>query len=125
MASAVRTLLVVPALALVILVCVNGAAQTAASNATTNARGQTLFGMNVPSLAALDEAESAIGARPAIVGTFADWAHESDFPRELADAINRAALSRSSPGSPGTPGAAAPTSRSTRSPGSLPATMTR
>ena len=89
MVSAVRTLLVVPAMALVILICVQGAAQTAPSNATTSARGQTLFGMNVPSLAALDEAESVIGARPAIVGTFADWAHTPDFPRELADAISR------------------------------------
>ena len=89
MASAVRTLLVVPAMALVILISVTGAAQTAPPNATTSARGQTLFGMNVPSLAALDEAESVIGARPAIVGTFADWAHTPDFPRELADAINR------------------------------------
>ena len=44
--------------------------------------------MNVPSLDALDEAESALGARAAIVGTFADWAHAPDFPRELADAIN-------------------------------------
>ncbi len=89
MALAVRTLLVVPALALVILICVTGAAQTAPSKATTSARGQALFGMNVPSLAALDESESAIGARAAIVGTFADWAHEPDFPRELADAINQ------------------------------------
>ena len=51
-------------------------------------RGQTLFGMNVPSLQALDESESALGARPAIVGTFADWAHTPDFPLELAEAIN-------------------------------------
>ena len=50
-------------------------------------RAGTLFGMNVPSLAALDEAESALGARPAIVGTFADWAHVPDFPRRQADAI--------------------------------------
>jgi beta-mannanase len=89
MASAVRTLLVVPALALVILIGVKGAAQTAPSNATTSARGQTLFGMNVPSLAALDDAESAVGTRAAIIGTFADWAHAPDFPHELADAINR------------------------------------
>jgi beta-mannanase len=89
MASAVRTMLVVPALALVILTGVQGAAQTAPSKATTNARGQTLFGMNVPSLNALDDAESATGTRAAIVGTFADWAHTPDFPRELADTINQ------------------------------------
>jgi beta-mannanase len=88
MASAMRTLRVVPALALVILICVQGAAQTAPSNATANARGQTLFGMNVPSMDALDDAESATGSRAAIVGTFADWAHTPDFPRELADTIN-------------------------------------
>ena len=83
-----RTLLLVPALALFLLIGVKAVAQTPASDAATTARGQTLFGMNVPSLAALDEAESAIGARAAIVGTFADWAHTPDFPRELADAIN-------------------------------------
>jgi hypothetical protein len=57
---------------------VNGVAHTAASNMPETARGQTLFGMNVPSLDALDEAESAIGARAAIVGTFADWVHVPD-----------------------------------------------
>jgi beta-mannanase len=51
-------------------------------------RGQTLFGMNVPSLGQLDASESALRARAAIVGTFADWAHTPDFPRGLADAIN-------------------------------------
>jgi beta-mannanase len=44
--------------------------------------------MDVPSLGALDEAESASGIRPALVGTFADWAHTPDFPRELAETIN-------------------------------------
>ena len=73
-----RTLIVAAALALVILAGV----KTAAPNAATTARGQTLFGMNAPSLDALDEAESALGARAAIVGTFADWAHAPDFPRE-------------------------------------------
>ena len=43
-------------------------------------QGQTLFGLNVPSLKALDGSESALRARPAIVGTFADWEHTSDFP---------------------------------------------
>ena len=47
-----------------------------------------LFGMNAPSLAQLDASESAIGARAAIVGTYADWAHAPDFPRGLADAIS-------------------------------------
>jgi beta-mannanase len=88
MASAVRTLLFGSALALVVVAGVTGFAHSAASSAATTARGQTLFGMNAPSLDALDEAESAIGARAAIVGTFADWAHAPDFPRELADAIN-------------------------------------
>jgi beta-mannanase len=84
-----RTLLLVPVLALVILVGVEAFAQSADSNAAAAARGQSLFGMNVPSLAALEGAESAISARAAIVGTFADWEHTPDFPRELADAINR------------------------------------
>jgi hypothetical protein len=76
MAAARRTLLLGSALALV--VGVNGVAQSAASNVASTVRGQTLFGMNVPSLDALDEAESAIGARAAIVGTFADWVHAPD-----------------------------------------------
>lgn len=44
----------------------------------------TLFGMNAPSPAALAGSESAIGAKAAIVGSFADWAHTPDFPREEA-----------------------------------------
>ena len=48
-----------------------------------------LFGFNAPSLSALEQAESAIGARAAIVGTFADWAHTPAFPREQSEAINR------------------------------------
>ena len=51
-------------------------------------RGQTLFGLNVPSLRALDESESALHARPAIIGTFADWEHAPDFPSAMAEAIN-------------------------------------
>jgi beta-mannanase len=50
--------------------------------------GQTLFGLNVPSLRALDESESTLRARPAIIGTFADWKHAPDFPIALARAIN-------------------------------------
>ena len=42
---------------------------TDARNLAPAARNQTLFGMNVPSLAQLDASESAIGARAAIVGT--------------------------------------------------------
>jgi hypothetical protein len=48
----------------------------------------TLFGLDVPSVRALDESEDAVGARAAIVGTFADWAHSPDFPRALARRIN-------------------------------------
>jgi beta-mannanase len=64
-----------------------GVPVTDARNAGPAARGQTLFGMNVPSLGQLDASESAIGARAAIVGTFADWAHTPDFPRGLVAAI--------------------------------------
>ena len=39
----------------------------------------TLFGMNTPSLDALGASESAVGARAAVAGTFADWAHTPDF----------------------------------------------
>jgi beta-mannanase len=64
-----------------------------ASSAATDVRVRvnadaTVFGMNVPSPAALDKAESAIGAKAAIVGTFADWVHTPDFPRTLATRIN-------------------------------------
>ncbi len=41
-----------------------------------------------PVLQALDESESALRARPAIIGTFADWEHAPDFPLALAKAIN-------------------------------------
>jgi beta-mannanase len=47
----------------------------------------TLFGMNVPSLGALDSSETAVGARAAIVGSFADWAHTPDFPRAYASQV--------------------------------------
>jgi beta-mannanase len=88
MGSPVRTVLVAAALAFVCVVAMNGMTGAAESSGATTARGQPLFGMNVPSLAALDEAESAVGACAAIVGTFADWANTPDFPRHLADAIN-------------------------------------
>jgi beta-mannanase len=50
---------------------------------------QTLFGMDAPSFGQLDASEHAVGARAAIVGTFADWAHAPDFPRGFAEAANR------------------------------------
>jgi beta-mannanase len=50
---------------------------------------KTLFGMDVPSYAQLTASEDAVGARAAIVGTFADWAHAPDFPRGFAVAANR------------------------------------
>jgi hypothetical protein len=53
-----------------------------------NAPAGPLFGLNVPSLEALDEAESSLRVRPAIVGTFADWTHAPDFPADLAAQIN-------------------------------------
>jgi hypothetical protein len=53
-----------------------------------DAGAQTLFGLNVPRLDALDTTEEAIGSRASIVGTFADWAHAPDFPRGMADAID-------------------------------------
>jgi hypothetical protein len=61
---------------------------TDAQNPSRAVPGQTLFGMNVPSLTELDASESAIGARAAIVGTYDDWAHTPDFPRRLADATS-------------------------------------
>src|SRR4051812_44229695 len=80
-----RRLLMTSALALVLLALL--AARSGESRAT---RGEapTLFGLNVPSLRALDEDESALGVRPAVVGTYADWAHAPDFPRALATRIN-------------------------------------
>jgi beta-mannanase len=44
--------------------------------------------MNVTSVRALDGAQRTVGVRAAIVGTFADWAHDRDFPRASAAAIN-------------------------------------
>lgn len=47
----------------------------------------TMFGMNAPSLGALDASERAVGARAAVVGSFADWAHSPDFPAAWAGAV--------------------------------------
>jgi beta-mannanase len=83
-----RTVVFGSVLALVVIAAVKAFSDVDTSSAAATARGQTLFGMDVPSLGALDDAESATGIRPAIVGTFADWAHTPDFPRALADGIN-------------------------------------
>lgn len=99
MSSVASHVLVVAAIAVAIF-GVTGRSSIAESASAISAAGssappgetvdvQTLFGMNVPSLAALDASESAVGARSAIVGTFADWAHAPDFPTGLAEAINR------------------------------------
>jgi len=82
------TRMTLAAVALAILVGMIGAPVSDAKSPAPAAPGQTLFGMNVPSFAQLDASESAIGARAAIVGTFADWAHTPDFPREPAAAID-------------------------------------
>lgn len=74
-------ILVTTALAIAVLAGVT-------TEAETTPRSGPLFGLNAPSLGALDDAEAAIGARAAIVGTFADWAHTPDFPRALADRVN-------------------------------------
>jgi hypothetical protein len=63
----------------VLLVLAVAPAEAAAPSAPA-----TLFGMNAPSPAALDASESTVGARAAIVGSFADWAHTPDFPRAYA-----------------------------------------
>jgi hypothetical protein len=88
MPSLPRTMLVAAALALTLAVGVTEFTDTAESRGPASARGQTLFGLNVASLEALDDAESALEVRPAIVGTFSDWAHAPEFPRELAQDIN-------------------------------------
>jgi beta-mannanase len=90
MPSLARTILVGSALglALACAIGVKGLTDIAESRGATTARGQTLFGMNVASLQALDDAESSVGANAAIVGTFSDWAHAPDFPHELAEAVN-------------------------------------
>src|SRR4051794_31013320 len=88
MASVIRTIAVASAFAFAIAGAVRSVSDTAESIAATTPRGQSLFGMNVASLRKLDEAESALGAHAALVGTFSDWVHAPDFPRELAEAVN-------------------------------------
>jgi len=83
----VATRITIAAVMCAILAAMMGQPVADARTAGVAARGQTLFGMNVPSLEQLDASESAVGARAAIVGTFADWAHSPDFPRGLVDAI--------------------------------------
>ncbi len=46
------------------------------------------FGLDVPTLAALDATERALGVRAAIVGGFRDWAGEPAFPRAFAEAVH-------------------------------------
>lgn len=88
MGSPVRALVVL-ALALALAAGTQGTPLMTTSSAAASVRAHPLFGLDVPSLAALDQAESAIGSRAAIVGTFADWAHTPRFPRAQAAAINR------------------------------------
>jgi beta-mannanase len=99
MPSATRTVLLGSAIVLALVAAMAGrtsAAKSAieaghAGGSTARAvtgRGQTLFGLNVPSLPALDASEAALRARPAIIGTFADWSHAPDFPTGLARSIN-------------------------------------
>jgi beta-mannanase len=88
MAFRVRITLVAALLALAVIACTLRVPITDAAK-TTVARDQTMFGMDVPSLKQLDASEAKIGARAAIVGTFADWAHTPDFPVGLAQAANR------------------------------------
>src|SRR3954451_11053477 len=86
-----RTLLVMSATMLVLVAATtrgSATAKSATAVSTAAVHRQTLFGLNVPSLQALDESESALRARSAIVGTFADWEHTPDFPTGLAEAIN-------------------------------------
>src|SRR3954468_12382075 len=99
MPVAARTLLVTSAIVLALVAAMTGGSSIATSaiaagrDGASTARGATvhrptLFGLNVPSLEALDQSESTLRARPAIIGTFADWEHAPDFPIALARAIN-------------------------------------
>jgi beta-mannanase len=81
--------LVASLLALAALAGVVGVPFTDASSAAPTAPDQTLFGMDVPSMQQLDTSEARVGARAAIVGTFADWAHTPDFPIGFAEAANK------------------------------------
>jgi hypothetical protein len=89
MASATRIILSCSLLAVFSLA---GGLRVPSADATrpeAPARDQALFGMDVPSLRQLDASESVVGARAAVVGTFADWAHAPDFPAGFAHAVNR------------------------------------
>src|SRR4051794_1504412 len=99
MLPAPRTLLVTAVLVLALVAGATSRRAAARSAIAVSAGGtaaagrpaplkQTLFGLNVPSWAALDSTESAVGARSAIVGTFADWKHYPRFPVRMAEAIN-------------------------------------
>src|SRR3954467_8421296 len=99
MPVAARTLLVTSAIVLALVAAMTGGSSIATSaiaagrDGASTARGATvhrptLFGLNVPSLEALDQSESTLRTRPAIIGTFADWEHTPDFPTALAEAIN-------------------------------------
>src|SRR5690348_4515140 len=85
MRNATRIAIVGIALTFTLLAVSLGVPGAKGSSSAPAVRPQTLFGMDVPSLQQLDRAETAVGARAAIVGTFADWAHTPDFPRLLAD----------------------------------------
>jgi len=84
----IRTVLGTSLLALVLLAGSPGVSLTDASDAVSPAPGQTLFGMDVPSLKQLSASESAVGVRAAIVGTYADWAHTPDFPVGFAQQVD-------------------------------------
>jgi Glycosyl hydrolase family 26 len=88
MPSANRIVIGVVLLVLAVIAGLMSSRLTGTSNAAPVPAGQTLFGMDVPSLEQLDTSEAAVGAHAAIVGTYADWAHSPDFPRSLAEEIN-------------------------------------
>ncbi len=88
MSSTVRTLLAASLLALLALAGSAGVPLSDASDAAPPARGQTLFGMDVPSLGQLEAAQATVGVPAAIVGTFADRAHTPDFPARFAEDVN-------------------------------------
>ena len=90
MASATRKILLASVLALAAVAATGiGVPLADGSSAAPPARGQSLFGMDVPSIDQLDASEARAGVRAAIVGTFADWAHTPDFPSGLAEDANK------------------------------------
>ena len=46
----------------------------------------TAFGLNVASVSEFDRASAALGVKPAVVGIFRDWAHDPNFPTDVATA---------------------------------------